>query len=49
MNTNSPTPVDGAKKITDREAQRAGYKKSTRWKLFQQILERVIKERKNDL
>jgi hypothetical protein len=47
MVTNNTTPVDGAKRITDREAQRAGYKKSSRWKLFQQILEREIKERKN--
>jgi hypothetical protein len=41
-----PTPVV---KVVDREAQRAGYKKSTRWKLFQQILEREIKERKDGI
>jgi hypothetical protein len=49
MNTNSPTPVGGVIKVVDREAQRAGYKKSSRWKLFQDIIKREIKERKNDL
>jgi hypothetical protein len=39
-----PTPVV---KVVDREAQRAGYKKSSRWKLFQQILERVKEENAN--
>jgi hypothetical protein len=47
MNINSPTPVDGVVKVVDREAQRAGYKKSSRWKLFQDIIKREIKERKN--
>jgi len=49
MKISSVTPVDGVVKVVDRKAQRAGYKKSSRWKLFQQILEREIKERKNDL
>ena len=39
-----PTPVV---KVVDREAQRAGYKKSSRWKLFQQILKRVKEENAN--
>jgi hypothetical protein len=43
MTTNSPTPVV---KIVDREAQRAGYKKTSRWKLFQQTLEKEMKARK---
>jgi hypothetical protein len=38
-----PTPVV---KVVDREAQRAGYKKSSRWKLFQQILKQEMKARK---
>jgi hypothetical protein len=46
MNTNSPTPVDGVVKVVDRKAQRAGYKKSSRWKLFQQTLEKEMKARK---
>jgi hypothetical protein len=36
-------------KFVRREHQREGYKKSSRWMLFKQILEREIKERKNDV
>jgi hypothetical protein len=46
MRTIPATPVV---KVADREAQRVVYKKTSRWKLFQQTLEREIKERKNDL
>ena len=38
-----PTPPIA--KVADREHQRDGYKKSSRWMLFKQILEREIKER----
>jgi len=37
-----PAPVV---KVVDREAQRGGYKKSSRWKLFQQILAKEMKAR----
>jgi hypothetical protein len=47
MNISSVTPVHGVVKVADREAQRVVYKKSTRWKLFQDIIKREIKERKN--
>jgi hypothetical protein len=43
MRTILVTPVV---KVADREAQRVVYKKSTRWKLFQDIIKREIKERK---
>jgi hypothetical protein len=43
MRLTTPTPVV---KVVDREAQRAGYKKSSRWKLFQQTLEKEMKARK---
>jgi len=36
-------------KVVRREHQREGYKKSSRWMLFKQILEREIKERKDGL
>jgi hypothetical protein len=41
MRTIPATPVI---KVGDREAQRVVYKKSTRWKLFQDIIKREIKE-----
>jgi len=47
MKISSVTPVDGVVKVVDREAQRVVYKKSSRWKLFQEIIKREIKERKN--
>lgn len=37
-----PTAV----KVVRREHQREGYKKSSRWMLFKQILEREINERR---
>jgi hypothetical protein len=40
-------PVTPVVKVGDREAQRVIYKKSTRWKLFQDIIKREIKERKD--
>jgi len=43
MRLTTPTPIV---KVVDREAQRAGYKKSSRWKLFQQTLEKEMKARK---
>jgi hypothetical protein len=46
MRLTTPTPVV---KVADREAQRVVYKKTSRWKLFQDIIKREIKERKNDL
>jgi hypothetical protein len=46
MKISSVTPVDGAKKVADREAQRVVYKKTSRWKLFQQTLEKEMKARK---
>jgi len=33
-------------KVVDRDAQRVVYKKTSRWKLFQQILDKEIKARK---
>ena len=47
MKIDCVTPVDGAKKVADREVQRVVYKKTSRWKLFQDIIKREIKERKN--
>jgi hypothetical protein len=47
MRTNRVTPVDGVERIADREAQRVVYKKTSRWKLFQDIIKREIKERKD--
>jgi hypothetical protein len=43
MRTTRVTPVV---KVADREAQRVVYKKSTRWKLFQEIIKREMKARK---
>jgi hypothetical protein len=39
-------PVTPVVKVADREAQRVVYKKSTRWKLFQEIIKREMKARK---
>ena len=44
MRTIPATPVV---KVADREAQRVVYKKTSRWKLFQDIIKREIEERKN--
>jgi len=44
MRTMPATPVV---KVGDREAQRVVYKKTSRWKLFQDIIKREIEERKN--
>jgi hypothetical protein len=44
MRTIPATPVV---KVVDREAQRVVYKKTSRWKLFQDIIKREIEERKN--
>jgi hypothetical protein len=41
-------PVTPVVKVADREAQRVVYKKTSRWKLFQEIIKREIKERKDD-
>jgi len=45
MRLTTPTPVV---KVVDRKAQRAGYKKSSRWKLFQQILNKEMKARNSN-
>jgi hypothetical protein len=42
MRTIPATPVV---KVVDREAQRVVYKKTSRWKLFQQILNKEMKAR----
>jgi hypothetical protein len=42
MRTTRLTPVV---KVGDREAQRVVYKKTSRWKLFQQTLEKEMKAR----
>jgi hypothetical protein len=43
MRTTRITPVV---KVGDREAQRVVYKKTSRWKLFQEIIKREMKARK---
>ena len=43
MTVNRKPPVA---KVVRREHQREGYKKSSRWMLFKQILEREMKARK---
>jgi hypothetical protein len=40
-------PATPVVKVRDREAQRVVYKKTSRWKLFQDIIKREIEERKN--
>jgi hypothetical protein len=45
MRLTTPTPVV---KVADREAQRVVYKKSSRWKLFQQTLNKEMKARKSN-
>jgi len=44
MTVNRKPPVA---KVVRREHQREGYKKSSRWMLFKQILERVKEENAN--
>jgi hypothetical protein len=41
-------PATPVVKVGDREAQRVAYKKSSRWKLFQQILNKEMKARNSN-